>query len=156
MTASTFLGRCLAALLAAALLVAGVSCAKKAQTGAVVGGAAGAAVGSMVGPKGSRTANTLIGAGIGMLLGYIIGNEWDKHDQDQLNKALEHGPSGQTSRWVNPDSGNEFEVTPSQAYERRGRVARKVDVTTTTPKGEKSTETAEAVRANDGTWQFDL
>jgi surface antigen len=156
MTASRFVTGCLTALLAAAVLFGGISCAKKAQTGAVVGAGAGAAVGSMVGSKSSRTTNILIGAGIGLLLGYIIGNEWDKHDQEQMDKTLEHGRSGEKTRWVNPDTGNEFEVTPGQPVQRHGRVFRKVDVTTTTPQGRTATETAEAYRKDDGTWQFDL
>jgi outer membrane lipoprotein SlyB len=55
------------------IFVAG--CQNNAQTGALIGTAAGAGVGQAIGHD---TESTLIGAGVGAVGGYIIGNEVDK------------------------------------------------------------------------------
>jgi len=50
-------------------------CESDAQTGALIGTAAGAGVGQAIGRD---TESTLIGAGVGAVGGYIVGNESDK------------------------------------------------------------------------------
>ena len=54
-------------------------CESDAQTGALIGTAAGAAIGQAAGRD---TESTLIGAGVGAVGGYIIGNESDKKKAD--------------------------------------------------------------------------
>ena len=90
------------------------SCANKAQTGAAGGAAAGALIGQAIG---HNTGGTLIGAAVGTMLGYIVGNEMDKYDRQQLNHMYERGVSNQRSSWVNPDTGNQYSVTPQPAYQ---------------------------------------
>ncbi len=90
------------------------SCANKAQTGAAGGAAAGALIGQAIG---HNTGGTLIGAAVGTMLGYIVGNEMDKYDRQQLNHMYERGVSNQRSSWVNPDTGNQYTVTPQPAYQ---------------------------------------
>lgn len=85
----------------------------KGSKGAGIGGAGGAVLGQAIG---RNTEATLIGAAVGSLLGYIVGNEMDKFDKQELNQAYEFGPSGQSTNWVNPDSGNRYQVTPQPAY----------------------------------------
>jgi surface antigen len=86
---------------------------KKGQVGAATGAAAGAVIGQAIG---HNTEATLIGAAVGTLLGYIVGNEMDKYDRRQLNHVYERGVSGRTSAWINPDTGNQYQVTPKPAY----------------------------------------
>ena len=102
----------LCAILALSLMTA---CAdmNKAQTGALGGAAGGAIIGQAIG---HNTEATLIGAAVGTLLGYIVGNEMDKYDKQQLNHVYERGMSNQSSSWVNPDTGNQYSVTPQPAY----------------------------------------
>ena len=100
----------IALLLVGALMVLMSSCAQfdgvtKGTKGAVGGAAGGALIGQAIG---RNTEATLIGAAVGTMLGYIVGNEMDKQDKQQLNNAYERGPSGQPVTWVNPDSGNMF------------------------------------------------
>lgn len=85
----------------------------KGQSGAGIGAAGGAVIGQAIGKS---TEATLIGMGFGALIGYIVGNEMDKADRTQLNSVYETAPSGQTSSWHNPDSGNSYKVTPEPAY----------------------------------------
>ena len=104
-------------LVAALLPLLLASCANvdmnKGQQGAIGGAAGGALIGQAIGRD---TEATLIGAAVGTMLGYIVGNEMDKFDKRQLNRAYEFTPSGQTTSWQNPDSGNIYQVTPQPAY----------------------------------------
>lgn len=81
------------------------------------GGLGGAASGALLGQIiGGDTEATLLGAAIGGVLGYVIGNEMDKADQRRLTQTYETAPSGTPVAWVNPDSGNQYKVTPQPAY----------------------------------------
>ena len=103
------------------------SCANRAQTGAVGGAAAGALIGQAIG---HNTGGTLIGAAVGTMLGYIVGSEMDKYDRQQLDHMYERGVSNQRSSWVNPDTGNQYTVTPQPAYQEPSsrRVSRRAEI----------------------------
>ena len=82
--------------------------------GAVAGGVAGAQVGKLV--------VTGVGAALGALIGSEVGKSLDRADrlamQHATQNTLETAPSGTTSSWSNPDSGNSGTVTPTQTYQR--------------------------------------
>ncbi len=103
------------------------SCANRAQTGAAGGAAAGALIGQAIG---HNTGGTLIGAAVGTMLGYIVGSEMDKYDRQQLDHMYERGVSNQRSTWVNPDTGNQYTVTPQPAYQEPSsrRVRRRAEI----------------------------
>lgn len=128
------------------------SCATKGQTGAVGGAAAGALVGQAIG---HNTGATLIGAAVGGMLGYIVGNEMDKYDREQLNHAYERGISNQRSSWVNPDSGNQYAVTPQPAYQNPStqRVCRKAEIEAFID-GKPQRTYSTACRDEYGSWQL--
>lgn len=99
------------------VVLAFTSCANQQLSRGTQGAGIGAAGGAIVGQAiGRNTEATLIGAAVGTMLGYIVGNEMDKHDKRELNQAYEFGRSGQTTAWQNPDSGNNYQVTPQPAY----------------------------------------
>jgi lipopolysaccharide export system protein LptA len=57
---------------------------------AEIGGLGGAGIGALLGQViGGNTVGTLIGAGVGAGLGYIIGNEVDKKEVQKRNTAME-------------------------------------------------------------------
>ena len=103
------------------------SCANRAQTGAAGGAAAGALIGQAIC---HNTGGTLIGAAVGTMLGYIVGSEMDKYDRQQLDHMYERGVSNQRSTWVNPDTGNQYTVTPQPAYQEPSsrRVCRRAEI----------------------------
>ena len=107
-----------------------LGCANSPYSKGQQGAAGGAVVGALIGQAiGQNTASTLIGAGVGTMLGYIVGNEMDKFDRQQLGRIYERSPSYQTSTWVNPNSRNRYAVTPRPAYRtRRNRVCRKAEI----------------------------
>ena len=142
----------LLSLLALLFLLLLSSCATKGQTGAVGGAAAGAVIGQAVG---HNTGATLIGAAVGGMLGYIVGNEMDKYDREQLNHVYDRGVSNQRSSWVNPDSGNQYTVTPQSAYQNpsNNRVCRRAEIEAVIKsKPERTYSTA--CRNSAGSWEL--
>ena len=137
------------AILATFLMGTLAGCADKAQTGAGLGALTGATVGALTSKN--KVSGAAIGAGIGLLLGYMIGNEMDKHDKEQVNKVLETQPSGKPMAWKNPDSGNQYEATPSPAYVQNDKVYRDIYIKANVDGQEKDVK-AKAYRNPDGTW----
>ena len=119
----------------------------RAQVGAVGGAAGGALIGQIIG---HNTEATLIGAAVGTMLGYIVGNEMDKYDRQELNHVYERGVSGQTAAWVNPDTGNQYQVTPQPAYNSSAKqVCRQAEINAIIDgKPEKTYTTAWQLRNN--------
>lgn len=144
--------RFIAFTLVGAMMLVMASCAEmnKGQTGAVGGAAGGAIIGQAIG---RNTEATLIGAAVGTMLGYIVGNEMDKHDKQQLNNAYERGPSGQPVTWTNPDSGNNYHVVPQAAYANpsTNQVCRQAEVMATIDGQPQKTQTT-ACRNAQGQW----
>ncbi len=132
------------------------SCAdgpNKAGMGAAGGAAGGALIGQAIG---QNTEATLIGLAIGGMLGYMIGNEMDKFDKQQLNRVYEQGTSGQTNSWRNPDSGNQYQVTPQAATypnPSTNQPCRQAEIQTLID-GKTETAYSTACRDSNGRWQL--
>ncbi len=142
--------RIIASLALATFLFSGVyGCADKAQSGAGVGALAGAAVGALTAKN--KLTGAAIGAGVGALFGYVIGNEMDKHDKAQIGKVLEDQPSGKPMAWKNPDTGVQYEATPSTPYSQDHKIYRDVYIKANVDGQEKDLK-AKAYRNPDGTW----
>ncbi len=128
----------------------------KGTNGAMLGTLAGATVGALT--AGNKVQGAAIGAGAGMLVGYIVGNEMEKMDEydlSQVSNTLESTPSGHATQWVNPDTRTYYEAVPEPPRRHRdGRVER--DVTMRMRMADGSTETvyAKAYRQPDGSWQL--
>ncbi len=124
----------------------------KAQKGALGGAAGGALIGQMIG---HNTEATLIGAAVGTMLGYIVGNEMDKYDKEQLNHVYERGASHQSTSWVNPDTGNQYAVTPQPAYQapNTNQVCRKAEISAVIDGKQQKTQTT-ACRNENGQWHL--
>ena len=121
----------------------------KSQKGAAGGAVGGAILGQIIGHDSEAM---LIGAALGGMVGYIIGNEMDKYDREQLNRTYESTPSNKKTSWVNPDTGNEYAVTPQPAYQDSAtdRVCRKAEIEAVID-GKKEITEAVACREN-GRW----
>ena len=122
----------------------------KGQQGAIGGAAGGALIGQAIG---RNTEATLIGAAVGTMLGYIVGNEMDKYDKQQLNNAYDRGPSGQPVAWVNPDTGNNYQVVPQRPYTNKStnQVCRQAEIMATIDGKPQKTITT-ACRNSQGQW----
>lgn len=132
-------------------LAVGFGCAaNKAQQGATVGGLAGATIGALTFKD--KLLGAAVGAGVGVLMGYIVGNEWDKHDEAQVQHALEKNRSNQASTWTNPDSGRSYSATPSHPYMADNRIYRDIVIKENGPDGEAVM--AKAWRDDNGVWHL--
>lgn len=86
-----------------------------------IGTLIGAGLGGLAGSQIGGGTGKLVAVGAGVLLGGILGNNvgrsLDKADQlyaaRHAQDTLEYAPSGTTSSWVNPDSGNSGTFTPT-------------------------------------------
>ena len=67
----------------ATLLISLTGCATKKETGALTGAGVGALAGQIIG---GNTAGTLIGAGVGAGVGYLIGNDMDKKEAQEMSQ----------------------------------------------------------------------
>lgn len=130
-------------------LAVGVGCANKAQQGATVGGLAGATIGALT--FNNKLLGAAVGAGVGVMMGYIIGNEWDKHDEQQVQQTLESGRSGESKTWTNPDTGAAYSATPSPPYMAENKVYRDVVIKDTQDGDEVM---AKAWRDDNGVWHL--
>ncbi len=135
------------------VFLTGACTTNKAQMGAVIGTLGGAAVGGQVGKKKDRRKNAVIGAFIGGVVGYIIGNEMDKYDRQKLNQTFEKVSSDKTNKWVNPDTGNKYEVTPEPAFYENSRICRKAKIKAIIDGKEEIVETT-ACRNPEGIWEI--
>lgn len=86
------------------------------DTGRVIGAVVGGVLGSNVGHGKGRTAAIIAGTILGGYFGGKIGKTMDENDRYRANQAIEENPTNQPATWRNPDSGNEYTVTPTRTY----------------------------------------
>ena len=126
---------------------------------AIIGGAGGAVAGGLIASAlDANTAGVLGGMIAGGLIGGAIGNRMDAADRREANRAaysaLESTPSGTTTNWRNPDSGNSGTTTPTRTYlAQTGEYCREYEQTITI--GDKTQEAyGTACRQPDGNWKI--
>ena len=122
--------------------------------GAGLGGLAGSQVGSGTGQLAAIGAGVLLGG----LLGNEVGKSLDKADiayaERNAQETLEYQPSGATSSWVNPDSGNSGSITPTATYQSTGGEYCREYQQTVTVGGEQQSAYGTACRQPDGSWKL--
>lgn len=129
-------------------------CQSNQQVGTVTGGVLGGALGTQVGSGTGRYAAIIAGTLIGGYLGGEIGKNMDENDRWRSQNALETYPTHQTSSWHNPDTGNDYRVTPTRTYESIAGAGPCREYTTeATIDGRRQTVYGNACRQSDGTWK---
>ena len=127
-----------------------------------LGGVIGAAVGGIAGAQVGDGTGQLVAVGAGVLLGALVGSEigqsLDKADQlyaaEAYKESIETTPTGTTTSWANPDSGNSGTYTPTQTYQiDSGQYCREFQQTITVG-GKTEDAYGTACRQPDGTWQI--
>lgn len=127
--------------------------------GTLIGAALGGWIGSQIDNSGSGGAIAIAaGTAAGALIGGSVGRSLDRADQAYLNQtryqALETAPSGTTSEWYNPDSGNKGTITPQPAYQNAsGQYCREYQQTVTIA-GQQEEAYGTACRQPDGSWKI--
>jgi len=130
--------------------------------GTMLGAIGGAAIGSALGDNGDGTTHffaVAAGTVAGAAIGSSIGKSLDDADRQAMARnqqiALETYPSGQSSTWSNPDSGNSGSYTPQPAYQDQttGAYCREYQQTITVG-GKVEEAYGKACRQPDGTWKI--
>lgn len=122
------------------------------QTGMVIGGALGGALGSQTGGGQGRTAATIVGSLLGAFIGGSVGRSMDNTDRLKVAHSLETVRTGVPSQWHNPDTGNDYIVTPTRTYESAGTPCREFTVNGNVG-GKKEKIVGTACRQADGSWR---
>ncbi len=122
--------------------------------GAGLGGLAGSQIGSGTGQLAAVGAGVLLGG----LIGSEVGKSLDKADQAYLannaQSTLESAPTGMSSSWVNPDTGNSGSMTPTNTYATASGQPCREYHSTVTIDGQTEDVYGTACREPDGSWRF--
>lgn len=138
---------------AAALALAFTGCATKSQTGTLAGAGLGAAAGSAV-TGGDSTTGLLLGAVLGAVVGHEIGAELDRQDRLRAARALELNETYESTQWVNPDTGYQYQITPIETYRQPDGTPCREFRLLADVEGRADTVYGTACRARDGSWQI--
>lgn len=143
-----------------ALALAG--CTEKMGNKQAVGTLLGAAAGGLAGSQVGKGRGKLVATGVGTLLGALVGNEigksLDRADrlamQHATHRSLEKAPTGKTTTWKNPDSGNQGSITPKKTFQRKDGTYCREFTQTITVGGRTEQAYGTACRQPDGTWKL--
>ena len=123
------------------------------QSGMVIGGLLGGLLGSQAGQGDGRTAAIILGTVIGANIGGNVGRSMDETDRLKTAHALETVRTGVPSRWVNPDTRNQYTVVPTRTYDAAsGGPCREYTVDAVIG-GKREKVVGTACRQADGSWR---
>lgn len=105
-----------AVMISAGGLVAGCETTSKQDAGTVIGAIFGGVIGHKA--SGGGAAGTAIGAVLGGTVGHLIGRYMDDNDRREMAQALDENAPGVSRSWRNPDTGNEYTMTPTSSVYR--------------------------------------
>ncbi len=140
------------------LAACGEDTGTKQTFGTLLGAGAGALIGSQIGSGTGQLAAVAVGTLAGAYVGSEVGKSLDRADraamQQTTQSSLETAPSGTTTEWRNPDSGNSGTITPQPAYETTsGQYCREYQQTIVVG-GKTEDAYGTACRQPDGTWKI--
>jgi surface antigen len=118
----------------------------------VIGGLLGGVIGHEMGGGSGNTVATIVGTLAGVAIGGAIGRSMDDNDRLKTAQALETVRTGVPTRWVNPDTRNEYRVVPTRTYETAGTPCREYTVDAKIG-GRTETVVGTACRQADGSWR---
>lgn len=123
----------------------------KQDQGVIIGAIAGGILGHQVGGGSGKVLATIIGSVAGAAIGGSIGRTMDESDRRNTTAALENVRTGVPSTWVNPDTGYEYVVTPTNTYEEDDGPCREYTLDATIG-GKTEQVYGTACRQADGSW----
>lgn len=147
-------GRSILVVLPTMMLTMFSACASmsEAQQGELIGGVLGGVVGSQIGDGNGRTAAIIVGSVAGAMIGRHIGESMDNDDRTRTARTLSDARTGQSTSWVNPDTGYAYTVTPTRTYERSGTPCREFDLSATAGNQPEQDAHGNACLQTDGSW----
>lgn len=140
------------ALVAAALLAACSAAPAKQDQGMLIGAIAGGILGHQVGGGSGQVLATMFGTVAGAMIGGSVGRSMDETDMRNASMALENVRTGVPSGWVNPDTGYEYVITPTNTYDSSAGPCREYTMDAIIG-GRVEQVYGTACRQPDGSWQ---
>ncbi len=134
-----------------------VGCANKQQGGTLIGAGVGALIGSQFGGGTGKLVGVAIGTLAGAMIGGNVGRSLDRADQlaarHNTQYALERAPTGRRGPvWRNPDRRTSGYTVPTKTYQAKsGQYCREYQQTVTIG-GKKQHAYGKACRQPDGSW----
>lgn len=122
------------------------------QGGMIIGGLLGGVLGSHVGAGDGRTAAIILGTVAGASIGGAVGRSMADVDRMKTTRALENVRTGVPTSWRNPDSGNQYMVTPTHTMETATGPCREYTIDAVIA-GRRDKVIGTACRQSDGSWQ---
>jgi surface antigen len=144
------------AVIAASLALTLAACSTaptKQDQGVLIGAIAGGILGHQVGGGSGQVLATMVGTVAGAMIGGSIGRQMDETDRLNTAAALENVRTGVPSSWVNPDTGYEYVVTPTNTYDSGTGPCREYTMDATIG-GKTEQIYGTACRQADGSWQI--
>lgn len=126
--------------------------------GTLIGAGLGGLLGAQFGKGTGQLAAVALGTVAGALLGNGIGQSLDRADRSYLERNTQYGlestRAGTVTTWQNPDSGNYGTITPTATYRAPdGEYCREYQQSVTVG-GRTETAYGTACRQPDGTWRI--
>jgi surface antigen len=124
--------------------------------GTLLGAGLGALIGANIGHGDAGVPLAIVGGALGASIGGSVGARLDEADRMKLElaraHALQYSPSGEATKWYNPDSGNRGAIVPGQAYQDpKGAYCREFTQTVIIA-GQEEEAYGRACRQPDGSW----
>lgn len=123
------------------------------EGGTLIGAVAGGVLGSTIGSGSGQAAAIFVGAILGAIAGREIGRGLDIQDEMRAQQALEKSRTGDTTSWVDPDSGGTVSITPTRTYPKGGTHCREY-TSEVIVGGKREQAYGTACRQPDGTWKI--
>ena len=134
-------------------------CASKMQTGTALGALTGGALAYGLGQDSSKKELwTVLGIGLGAMIGQSIGQQLDERDQYLMAQTfeftMEKAPTNHRSQWENPDTGHGGTVTPTNTFQTTEGTPCREFTTTVSIGGHTEEAYGTACRQADGSWKI--
>ena len=125
----------------------------KEDQGIQIGAIAGGILGNQVGGGTGRVLATMVGTVAGAAIGGSIGRGMDETDRLNAAMTLENVRTGVSSTWVNPDTGYQYQMTPTNTYDSGTGPCREYTLDATIG-GNTEQVYGMACRQADGSWKI--
>ena len=133
-------------------------CATKMQTGTAIGALTGGALAYGLGQDShNKELWTVLGIGLGAMIGQNIGQQLDERDRYLMAQTFEHtmekAPINASGQWQNPDTGHGGTITPTNTIVTNGIPCREFTQTVSIG-GQMQEAYGTACRQADGSWKI--
>ena len=134
-------------------------CATKMETGTALGALTGGALAYGLGQNSSnKELWTVLGIGLGAMVGQSLGRQLDERDQMLMAQTfeftMENAPTNQKAQWENPDTGHGGTVIPTRTFQTAEGTPCREFTTTVSIGGELEQAYGTACRQADGSWRI--